>query len=188
MTVFEYGVKSVILPNEGNKYLLDTDVFVRICELAEMQKIFDSIIAMAAAGRVNTIRQVFGELKKWPIALGMLKPHRSTLEIEAKTQYTIEVQAIVDELGNKAPWLWEQTGTGNPDPADPWLVALGKTLGYTVVTNEGQRKEKRIPAACRFPTIDCRCISGPHFLVEVGIVSEIKPEWIDTDAFFKKSS
>jgi Domain of unknown function (DUF4411) len=172
--------------NEDYKYLLDTDVFVRICELTERQKIFDRIIGMADAGRVNTIRQVFGELKKWPIALGMLKPHRSIFEVKPEDQYTTEVQAVIDELGNKARWLWEQTGTGNPDPADPWLIGVAKTLGYTVVTNEGQRKEKRIPAACRFPTIDCRCITGPHFLVEVDIVQVIKPEWIDTDAFFKK--
>ena len=171
---------------EAYKYLLDTDVFVRICELKERQKVFDLIIKMAGAGRVSTIRQVFGELKKWPIALGMIKPHRSIFEVKPEAQYTTEVQAIIDELGNKARWLWEPTATGNPDPADPWLIGIAKTRGYTVVTNEGQRKEKRIPAACRFPTIDCRCITGPHFLVEVGIVKDIKPEWIDTDAFFKK--
>jgi len=171
---------------EGYKYLLDTDVFVRICELKERQAIFGSIIKMASAGRVNTIRQVFGELKKWPIALGMLKPHRALIEVAPQAQYTAEIQAIIDDLGNKAPWLWEQTGASNPDPADPWLIGIAKTLGYTVVTNEAQRREKRIPAACRFPTVDCRCITGPHFLVEVNIVKEIKPEWIDPDAFFKK--
>ncbi len=120
------------------------------------------------------------------MSLGMLKPYRSIIEIESKYEFTTEMQEIMEEIGNKAKWLWEQTGTGNPDPADPWLIGIAKTLGYTVVTNEGQRREKRIPAACRFPTINCRCITGPHFLVEVNIVKEIKPEWIDTDAFFKK--
>jgi len=174
------------VPNDDHKYLLDTDVFVRICELEEKQEIFDSIIELAKLGRVKTIRQVFGELKKWPVPLGMLKPYRSIIEIESKYEFTTEMQEIMEEIGNKAKWLWEQTGTGNPDPADPWLIGIAKTLGYTVVTNEGQRREKRIPAACRFPTINCRCITGPHFLVEVNIVKEIKPEWIDTDAFFKK--
>jgi Domain of unknown function (DUF4411) len=172
--------------NEGRKYLLDTDVFVRICELSEREKIFDQITSMAAAGRVNTLRQVFGELKKWQTALGVLKPHRSIYEVKPEAQYTTEVQAVIDDLGNRAPWLWEQTGTGNPDPADPWLIGVAKIRGYTVVTNEGQRKEKRIPAACRFPTIDCRCITAPHFLVEVDIIKHIKPEWIDPEAFFKK--
>jgi len=174
------------VPNDDHKYLLDTDVFVRICELEEKQEIFDSIIELAKLARVKTIRQVFGELRKWPVSLGMLKPYRSIIEIESKYEFTTEMQEIMEEIGNKAKWLWEQTGTGNPDPADPWLIGIAKTLGYTVVTNEGQRREKRIPAACRFPTINCRCITGPHFLVEVNIVKEIKPEWIDTDAFFKK--
>ncbi len=174
------------MPNDDHKYLLDTDVFVRICELEEKQEIFDSIIELAKLARAKTIRQVFGELRKWPVSLGMLKPYRSIIEIESKYEFTTEMQEIMEEIGNKAKWLWEQTGTGNPDPADPWLIGIAKTLGYTVVTNEGQRREKRIPAACRFPTINCRCITGPHFLVEVNIVKEIKPEWIDTDAFFKK--
>jgi hypothetical protein len=166
--------------------LLDTDVFVRICELKEHKSIFDNIIQLANAGRLKTVRQVFGELKKWPLSLGFLKPHRSIVEVDAKHEFTVEMQNIMEEIGNKAPWLWEQTGAGNPDPADPWLIGVAKLLDYTVVTNEGQRKEKRIPNVCRLPSINCRCISGPHFLVEVGIVKEIKPEWIDTDAFFKK--
>lgn len=174
------------MANDAYKYLLDTDVFVRICELKDKEKVFDRMIDMAGEGRLNTIRQVFGELKKHTIPIGMIKPHRSIFEVRPEDQYTTEVQAIIDELGNKAPWLWEQTGTGNPDPADPWLIAIGKSCGYTVVTNERQRAQKKIPSACRFPSIDCRCISGPHFLVEVEIVTDIRPEWIDTDAFFKK--
>jgi len=72
------------VPNDDHKYLLDTDVFVRICELEEKQEIFDSIIELAKLARVKTIRQVFGELRKWPVSLGMLKPYRSIIEIESK--------------------------------------------------------------------------------------------------------
>jgi hypothetical protein len=55
----------------------------------------------------------------------------------------------------------------------------------TIVTNERQRKQKNIPTACPFPEINCRCITGPHLLFEVNIVKEIRPEWIDPDAFYK---
>jgi hypothetical protein len=171
--------------DEGEKYLIDTDVFVRIWELNDCNKIISDIIDLALAGRVRTVRQVFGELNKWPLSLNALKPHRKTIEIAAQEAYTVEVQEVIEYLGNKAPWLWEQTGAGNPDPADPWLVAIAKTRSFTVVTNEGQRKEKRIPAACRLPPIHCRCISGPHFLFEVGIVKKIEPEWIDAEALQK---
>ena len=34
--------------------------------------------------------------------------------------------------------------------------------------------------------INCRCIRGPHFLVEVGLVKQIKPEHIDPAFFFNE--
>jgi hypothetical protein len=41
--------------------------------------------------------------------------------------------------------------------------------------------------ACRLAKINCRCIRGPHFLHEVGIVTQIKPEHIDPHAFFSET-
>jgi hypothetical protein len=89
-------------------------------------------------------------------------------------------------LGNLAPYLADATGGKNPDPADPWIVAVAAANGYTVVTNESPRSPMRIPAACRLPTVNCRCIRGPHFLIEVGLVTEIKPEHIDPTFFFEE--
>jgi hypothetical protein len=89
-------------------------------------------------------------------------------------------------LGNEAEYLWSQTGGKNPDPADPWIVAVATKSGYTVVTNESPKSPVRIPAACRHPKMGCRCIRGPHFLVEVGLVTEIKPEHIDPAYFFEE--
>jgi hypothetical protein len=42
------------------------------------------------------------------------------------------------------------------------------------------------PAACRLPKIGCRCIRGPHFLHEDGLVKEIKAEHIDPASFFNE--
>jgi hypothetical protein len=89
-------------------------------------------------------------------------------------------------LGNEAEYLWSQTGGKNPDPADPWIVAVATKSGYTVVTNESPKSPVRIPAACRHPKMGCRRIRGPHFLVEVGLVTEIKPEHIDPAYFFEE--
>jgi hypothetical protein len=94
--------------NEGHKYLIDTNVFVRIWELKDCSKIIDEIVDLAVAGRVRTVRQVFGELKKWPLSLDALKPHRSIVEIDPKLEYTDEVSDVIEWLGNNTPWLWEQ--------------------------------------------------------------------------------
>ncbi len=174
------------MPNDSSIYLIDTDVLVRIYVRQDRQRIYDGVVSLARAGRVRTVRQVFDELKKFEDQYGALKEYRSLLQIPAEQQFVENVSNIITQLGENAPWLWEQVGGRNPDPADPWLIAVAATYGYTVVTNENPRSPKRIPAACRLPSVACSCIRGPHFLVEVGLVTEIKPEYIDPDAFFRE--
>jgi hypothetical protein len=142
------------------------------------------LIALARSKRVRTVRQVFDELQKHPIPYGILKDHRELFQIPTVEQHYLPVGDLIEILGNEMPDFWEQTGGRNPDPADPWLVAVGAAYEYTVVTNEKQRSSIKIPAACRLPKINCRCISGPHFLFEVQLVTDIRPEHISPADFF----
>src|SRR5262245_23796236 len=54
--------------------------------------------------------------------------------------------------------------------ADPWLIAAGKVLGWTVITDERKTSTKRIPYVCRQQSLQVRCINGPEFFKEAGIV------------------
>jgi len=133
---------------------------------------------------VSTVRQVFGELKKHKRTHEILKPFEQDFLLQTRLQYCKEVQAKLELVKKHAGHLWAQVGGKNPDPADPWLIAVASAHGYTLVTDENQFSQSRIPAACKIPEIGCRCISGPHFLIEVGLVEEIKPEHINPHAFF----
>jgi hypothetical protein len=139
---------------------------------------------MAETGTAKTIRQVFGELKKHKEAHTILKPHEKHLLVTSAIQYCVEVRAKIEVVKTVAGHLWAQVGGKNPDPADPWLISIAAAHGYTLVTDENQISPMKIPAACRNEKIDCRCIAGPHFLIEVGLVKEIKPEHINPHAFF----
>lgn len=145
---------------------------------------YNRLVEMAAQGDLRTVRQVFDELEWHNACYQRLLPHKSKLVVKAEEQYCAEVQSRIEVLGNKAKYLWEQTGGRNPDPADPWLISVASAHKYTLVTNEGQAKATRIPAACKIPETWCRCISGPHFLHEVGIVKTINPAHISVEAFF----
>jgi hypothetical protein len=172
--------------NNNHKYLIDVDVLARIHVRKDSKDIYDGIIAMAEAGRVKTVRQTFDELKRFGKQFELLKKYRETFQILADAQFDPRVSAYIETLGNDpTTFLWEQTGGKNPDPADPWIVAVAATHGYTVVTNESPKSTVRIPAACRLPKINCRCIRGPHFLYEVDLVQEIKFEHIDPAYFFE---
>ena len=130
------------------------------------------------------MRQVFGELRRFAEAHSALKAVQGKFEIEAKLQFCDQVSEVMDLVTDLAPGLFEQFGGKNPDPADPWLIAVAKVHGFTLVTDEGRNSPKRIPMTCDLDELKCRCINGPHFLVETGIVPEINPAHIDVHAFY----
>ena len=177
------------MPDEGYKYLIDTNVLIRIGVRKDSQGIYNGLIKLAQAGRVRTIGQVFDELKKrGPIASQALKEYRNVFEVPAAEQFDVEVSKVIEQLGNhKPPWLWPQIGGKNPDPADPFLVAVAAVYKYTLVTNESPYSTVKIPAACK--DVGARCIRGPHFLFEVELVDikEIKLAHIDPTAFFDEN-
>lgn len=167
-------------------YLLDTDALAHIRERPDSDSLYNGIIRLAEQGIAKTIPQVFGELERFGDVYKRLAPHRKKLLLRASLIYCEEVGRYLDILGNLDRPLWEQTGAKNPDPADPFLVATAAAHGYTVVTNENTRSPYKIPATCKLEAIKCRCISGPHFLYEVGIVTKLRPEWISVEAFHKQ--
>jgi hypothetical protein len=159
--------------NEGPIYIIDVDVLARIHVRKDSGSIYTALTEMAEAKTLCTVRQTFDELKKFGPQYEILRTHRDKFQIPAEDQYHTDVAALIEILGNEASYLWVQTGGKNPDPADPWIVAVAANYGYTVVTNESPRSPMRIPAACKLPKIDCRCIRGPHFLHEVGLVKNL---------------
>lgn len=173
------------MPEFKHTYLLDVDVLGHIQLRPDSNLIFDRIIEGIAAERVKTVRQVSsGELKRFDEAYQALHPHNSRFEIETAKQFCENVKDLIDKVHHLAPDLYERYGGKNPDPADPWLIAVAKLYGFTLVTDENRNSPKRIPMVCDFPELKCRCISGPHFLWETGIVQEYRPEHIDIHSYY----
>jgi hypothetical protein len=162
--------------------LIDTDVLVAIRNKRDSKKIYSHLIKMAIDGDLKTVRQVFRELEDHGPFFAFLRTQRLKFLLPIEQQYCHQVQQRLDILGMKAKYLYEETGTG--DPADPWLVAVASCYKFTLVTNEKQHSPKAIPAACKIPETFCRCISGPHFLYEVGLIKTINPAHISVNAFF----
>lgn len=175
------------MANEPKIYLVDVDVLARIHARSDSKDIYDGLIEMAGKKTVRTVRQTFDELKRFNTTHEILKAHRDKFQVPTDDQFCEKVKNY-ETLGNEAKYLTEATGGKNPDPADPWIIAVAAAHGYTVVTNESPHSTQRIPAACRLPKIGCRCIRGPHFLIEVGLVKEIKPEHIDPHSFFSEGA
>lgn len=172
------------MPTFERSYLLDADVLGHIQDHPDSDHIYAGIAIGIATGRVKTVRQVYGELKRFPKAYAAMLPLKSTFEIEATKQLSLEVSEMIEFITNTVGDLFEQLGGKNPDPADPWLIAVAKVHGFDLVTDERPFSPKKIPQVCDLDGIKVRCISGPHFLVETGIVTEIRPEHISIHAFY----
>lgn len=175
----------MVMAEFKHNYLLDVDVLAHIQRRPDSNFIFEGIVEGIEAGRVKTVRQVAsGEMKKWKEAFAALHPHHANFELTAEQQYCMEVKSLIDTVNDLAPDLYEPFGGKNPDPADPWLIAVARHYGFTLVTDENPNSRTKIPMVCDYPELKCRCISGPHFHWETGIVKEYKPEHISVHAFY----
>jgi hypothetical protein len=115
---------------------------------------------------LKTVEQVYDELRRWPHLQDEFTPLKKQFLID---QHTPEISALVGQIADDFEFLFDLSGTRNPDPADPWLIAAGKVLGWTVITDERKQSTKRIPYVCRQQSLQVRCINGPEFFAEVGI-------------------
>lgn len=166
-------------------YLIDTDVLEHVRFRGDSEILYSGLVGLAQAGIVKTVRQVFSELKKHHVPYERLKAYEKDFLVPSEVQFSLKVRGKLELVKTNAGHIWAQTGGKNPDPADPWLIAVAAAHGYTLVTNESSNSSVKIPAACRFPGLDCKCVSGPHFFIEVGLITEIKPEHISPRAFFE---
>lgn len=83
-------------------------------------------------------------------------------------QYSPEVTALVGYISDNFDFLFDLTGSKNPDPADPWLIGCAKVFGYTLVTDERPLSVKKIPFVCRQQGLNVRHINGVELLGELG--------------------
>lgn len=157
-------------------------MLVAIRNKKDSANVYSHLIKMATDGDLKTVRQVFEELETFGQFYNFLFKQKKKFLVPTEDQYSTKVQNQIEIVKKKAKYLYEQTGTG--DPADPWLVAVASAHKFVLVTNERQERQTRIPAACRIPELRCRCITGFHFLYEVGIVKTIDPAHVSTSAFF----
>lgn len=160
------------MPEPGDPiYLVDTCVWVNVRDVdGDSEEIWGRLFLLIEAGRVKTVRQVMVELeRRWPDVYARLKPFKRKLVVSDAITYTADVAAEVRAVHAQHPGLYDQLGLGNP--ADPWLVAIGKTQSAVVVTDErstGKQYQRKIPYVCTQRNVGW--INRPGFYAALGIV------------------
>lgn len=147
-------------------YLIDCDAIAHLDGVAHCSAVLNGLKGLVAAGTLKTVEQVYDELRRWPHIQSEFKPIKRQFLVD---QYTLEIAAMAGQIADDFEFLIDLAGSRNPDPADPWLIAAAKVLGWTVITDERKASTRRIPYVCRQQSIQVRCINGPEFFAEVGI-------------------
>lgn len=147
-------------------YLIDTDAIAHVENRPDSESVIRGMLAQVDGGQLKTVEQVLDELKRWPAIHDMFNRRRRVMIVR---QYIAPVMTLAGQISDDFPFLYDLTGSRNPDPADPWLIACSKHYGLTLVTDERQLSEKKIPFVCRQQSLRVRCISGPNYFVEAGI-------------------
>jgi len=147
-------------------YLIDCDAIAHLDGTAHCDAKIAGLKKLVQGDTLKTVEQVYDELRRWPHLQDEFKPIKKQFLID---QHTPEIAAMAGQISDDFDFLYDLTGIRNPDPADPWLIAAGKILGWTVITDERKTSTKRIPYVCRQQSLQVRCISGPEFFAEVGI-------------------
>lgn len=144
-------------------YLIDTDVLVKLDQLPNYPAVLAAMRLGCDAGTVRTVSQVFDELKRFAKPYEEWRPLKKKMVIR---QDLSEIYAIAGLIAEDFPFLFDQTGNKNRDPADPWLIACAKHYGYTLVTGERQNSSVRIPYVCRQQGINVNCLGPTDFMTE----------------------
>jgi Domain of unknown function (DUF4411) len=148
-------------------YLIDCDAIAHCETRPDCGHVLGKLVSAIERGVLKTVEQVFDELRRWPDIQGLFRPVKKKFLIDP--QYTTEISTLAGQIAEDFPFLFDQSGNRNPDPADPWLIAASKSLGWTLVTDERPASTKKIPYVCRQQSVLVRCINGPNFFQEINI-------------------
>jgi hypothetical protein len=148
-------------------YVIDTSIWIRIWRNYPPDifvNFWQQLDASVAAVQVRSPEEVLHELERGTDEIAEFLSQRDGLFApldEALIAAVTEVQAECDDLADQE---------GERNRADPFVVALGKALNGTVVTDEQPRRDRnarrKIPDACDHLHVPWR--NWFDFLREVG--------------------
>uniref|UniRef100_UPI000B78687D DUF4411 family protein n=1 Tax=Edaphosphingomonas laterariae TaxID=861865 RepID=UPI000B78687D len=142
-------------------YIIDTDALVHISDRPNGAAVYSTLLDMVERAELFTVEQVFDELRRWPDVQSLFQPLKKVMCVE---QYIPEVIGHVGFISESFDFLFDLSGSKNPDPADPWLIGCAKHYGYTLVTDERRTSTKKIPFVCRQQGVNVRCMSGSELV------------------------
>lgn len=137
------------MPDGSPTYVIDTSALGHIDGRPDANAVWATVTRLIEEGRLKTVEQVMTELGNVdPNSHARLADYRTKI-VERITPELFSEAGRISETYRRMSRPWHRN-----DSADPWLVALAKLKGYTVVADE-RRRRQRIPVVCNHEGVVC---------------------------------
>ena len=139
----------------GVVYAIDSDSLSKLHKRADGTRICQRLIELIESGTLITHQLVLDEIKKYDKEMynDLTLVRGQMLKDQTREELWAEVGRISFFYQQMSKPRGRTRGTRNK--ADPWLIAMGKIYGVTIVTEESPIKPGRIPTTCRREGINC---------------------------------
>lgn len=138
----------------GEVYLIDTCVWVHFAEHGDLGSVLSQMAVHARYKDIKTLDVVMKELKsKFPEVYKLVRKH--PFKVGAAVEYDSRVVPLSGSI------LAAHRSLGRAltpvEPADPWLIAVAKVNGWTVVTDDGtgRRPSQKLMGVCKTRSVSC---------------------------------
>lgn len=141
----------------ARKYSLDTSALIdgleRYYPAATFSGLWEAIDTLIGESKCFASQEVWEEVKKKDeVVKNWSEPRKDAFFLPTNAEVTKEVQAILDRFPRLV------TSGGSRNRADPFVIAVAKLNGATVVTgegNDGSATRPKIPYVCQELGIPC---------------------------------
>lgn len=150
----------------GEVYLVDTCVWVHFAETGDLDNVLAQMAAHPKYRDIKTLDVVMKELKsKFPDVHKAVRKH--PFKVGAAVELDARVVPLAGAILSSHRFLGQALTA--VEPADPWLIAVAKVNGWTVVTDDGtgKRPARRLMGVCR--TRSVACMDRLEFARKLGI-------------------
>lgn len=127
-------------------YLIDSSAWFNIDLRADCEQVWQSIYQLIADKRIVVCAEIFEEIRNSTV-YDRLKLHEAALKEGDLESADLEYLQLIGKITREHPTM--SRARSRKFSADPYVIALAKLQGYTVVADESNiRANRKIPGAC----------------------------------------
>jgi hypothetical protein len=146
---------------EPEVYLIDSSSWFNIDVRTDREEVWEQIYRLITEKRIVVCSGVFEEIRHTSSVYERLNPHQAALKDGDIGSNDLEYLQLVGKITRDHPTM--SRARSRKFSADPYVVALAKLQGYTVVADESKvRANRKIPGACH--KLGVKCLTLDEFV------------------------